>query len=113
MKFGDILRLEPLEAGPAGHISRLRIVGSKRTYIIGKELMIRKTLSTSHLLSSAFTVTLEDIQDNVPQTIILNGKGWGHGVGMCQIGAAVMGHQGYSYKDILNHYYPGTYLIES
>ena len=113
MKFGDILRLEPLEAGPAGHISRLRIVGSERTYIIGKELLIRKTLSTSHLLSSAFTVTLEDLQNNVPQTIILNGKGWGHGVGMCQIGAAVMGHQGYSYKDILNHYYPGTYLIES
>ena len=111
MKFGDILRLEPLEAGPAGHISRLRIVGSERTYIIGKELMIRKTLSTSHLLSSAFTVTLEDIQDNVPQTIILNGKGWGHGVGMCQIGAAVMGHLGYSYQEILQHYYPGASLF--
>lgn len=108
MKFGDILRLEPLEAGPAGHISRLRIVGSQRTYIIGKELMIRKTLSTSHLLSSAFTVSLEDLQNGVPQTIVLNGKGWGHGVGMCQIGAAVMGHQGYSYQDILTHYYPGA-----
>jgi SpoIID/LytB domain protein len=108
MKFGDILRLEPLEAGPAGHISRLRIVGSERTYIIGKELQIRKTLSTSHLLSSAFTVSMEDLQDGVPQTIILNGKGWGHGVGMCQIGAAVMGHQGYSYQDILTHYYPGA-----
>ena len=111
MKFGDILNLEPLEAGPAGHISRLRIVGSARTYIIGKELMIRKTLSTSHLLSSAFTVSLEDIQNNVPQTIILNGKGWGHGVGMCQIGAAVMGHQGYSYQEILQHYYPGASLL--
>ncbi len=110
MKFGDILNLEPLEAGPAGHISRLRIVGTERTYIIGKELLIRKTLSTSHLLSSAFTVSLEDIQNNVPQTIILNGKGWGHGVGMCQIGAAVMGHQGYSYKEILSHYYPGSEL---
>ena len=108
MKFGHILRLEPLEAGPAGHISRLRIVGSERTFIIGKELLIRKTLSTSHLLSSAFTISLEDIQDNVPQTIILNGKGWGHGVGMCQIGAAVMGHQGYSYQAILSHYYPGA-----
>jgi SpoIID/LytB domain protein len=111
MKFGDILRLEPLEAGPAGHISRLRIVGSEQTYIIGKELLIRKTLSTSHLLSSAFTVSLEDIQNNVPQTIILNGKGWGHGVGMCQIGAAVMGHQGYSYQEILQHYYPGASLF--
>ena len=108
MKFGDILRLEPLEAGPAGHISRLRIVGSERTYIIGKELMIRKTLSTSHLLSSAFTISLEDLQNGVPQSIVLNGKGWGHGVGMCQIGAAVMGHQGYSYHDILTHYYPGA-----
>lgn len=108
MKFGDILRLEPLETGPAGHISRLRIVGSERTYIIGKELQIRKTLSTSHLLSSAFTISLEDLQNGVPQTIILHGKGWGHGVGMCQIGAAVMGHQGYSYQDILSHYYPGA-----
>ena len=97
MKFGDILRL-----------SRLRIVGSERTYIIGKELQIRKTLSTSHLLSSAFTISLEDLQNGVPQTIILHGKGWGHGVGMCQIGAAVMGHQGYSYQDILSHYYPGA-----
>ena len=108
MKFGNILRLEPLETGPAGHISRLRIVGSERTYIIGKELMIRKTLSTSHLLSSAFTISLEDLQDGVPQTIVLNGKGWGHGVGMCQIGAAVMGYKGYSYHDILTHYYPGA-----
>ena len=108
MKFGDILNLEPLETGPAGHISRLSIVGTERTYIIGKELLIRKTLSTSHLLSSAFTVSLENIQDNVPQTFVLNGKGWGHGVGMCQIGAAVMGHQGYSYQQILTHYYPGA-----
>ena len=108
IKFGDILRLEPLEAGPAGHISRLRIVGSERTYIIGKELQIRKALSTSHLLSSAFTVSLEDLLDDIPQTIILHGKGWGHGVGMCQIGAAVMGHLGYSYQDILHHYYPGA-----
>ena len=111
MKFGNILGLETLEAGPAGHISRLRIIGSERTYIIGKELQIRKTLSTSHLLSSAFTVSLEDFQDNVPQTIVLNGKGWGHGVGMCQIGAAVMGHQGYSYRQILGHYYPGAEIV--
>ena len=113
MKFGSILRLEPLETGPAGHISRLRIVGTERIYIIGKELLIRKTLSTSHLLSSAFTVSLEDIQDNVPQTFVLNGKGWGHGVGMCQIGAAVMGHQGYSYLQILNHYYPGAEITHT
>lgn len=108
MRFGNILRLEPLEAGPAGHISRLRIVGAERTFIIGKELQIRRTLSTSHLLSSAFTVRLEDVQDGVPQTIILNGRGWGHGVGMCQIGAAVMGHRGYPYQEILSHYYPGA-----
>jgi len=108
MRFGNILRLEPLEAGPAGHISRLRIVGAERTFIIGKELQIRRTLSTSHLLSSAFTVRLEDVQDGVPQTVILNGRGWGHGVGMCQIGAAVMGHRGYPYQEILSHYYPGA-----
>ena len=72
--------------------------------------MIRKTLSTSHLLSSAFTVSLENIQNSIPQTIVLNGKGWGHGVGMCQIGAAVMGHQGFSYRKILSHYYPGAIL---
>ena len=113
MKFGSILRLEPLETGPAGHISRLRIVGTELIYIIGKELLIRKTLSTSHLLSSAFTVSLEDIQDNVPQTFVLNGKGWGHGVGMCQIGAAVMGHQGYSYLQILHHYYPGAEITHT
>ena len=112
MKFGYILRLEPLEAGPAGHISRLRIVGSEHTFIIGKELLIRKTLSTSHLLSSAFKVTLEDVQDGIPQTIILNGRGWGHGVGMCQIGAAVMGHQGYPYCEILSHYYPGAEICQ-
>ena len=108
MKFGHILSMEPLEAGPAGHISRLRIIGSERTYIIGKELQIRKTLSTTHLLSSAFTISLEDLKDEVPQIITLNGKGWGHGVGMCQIGAAVMGHHGFSYRQILSHYYPGT-----
>ena len=71
-------------------------------------MQIRKTLSTSHLLSSAFTVSMEDLQDGIPQTIILDGKGWGHGVGMCQIGAAVMGHQGYTYRQILGHYYPGA-----
>ena len=108
MKFGHILSMEPLEAGPAGHISRLRIIGSERTYIIGKELQIRKTLSTTHLLSSAITISLEDLKDDVPQIITLNGKGWGHGVGMCQIGAAVMGHHGFSYRQILSHYYPGT-----
>ncbi len=108
--LGDILNLESLEAGPGGHISRLLIVGSLRSFTVGKELEIRRTLSTSHLMSSAFTVQLLDVRDGVPQRIRLDGKGWGHGVGLCQIGAAVMGHQGYPYRKILSHYYTGAQL---
>ena len=77
---------------------------------IGKELEIRRTLSTSHLYSSAFGIDKADIVDDVPGRFILTGAGWGHGVGLCQIGAAVMGEQGYNYKDFLSHYYPGSVL---
>ncbi len=107
-EFGDILRLETVEAGPGGHISKLRIVGSAKTYTIGKELEIRKTLSETHLKSSAFTVETQDMRDSVPQRFILHGHGWGHGVGLCQIGAAVMGDKGYTYRQILQHYYQGA-----
>lgn len=113
MELGDILELVPEEMGPGGHISRLRIVGSERTITIGKELEIRRALSDTHLKSSAFTVEMLDITDGVPTRIVLNGKGWGHGVGMCQIGAAVMGHQGHAYTEILEHYYPGAQLENS
>lgn len=103
--LGDILRLEAVERGPGGHISRLCIVGSRGSLVVGKELEIRRTLSRTHLKSSAFTVQPLDVQGGVPQRFRLDGRGWGHGVGMCQIGAAVMGHQGFSYEEILRHYF--------
>lgn len=105
MDFGDILDLVAEERGRSGRISRLRIVGTKRTFTIGKELEIRRVLSESHLYSSAFDTEKFDIVDGVPQHFRLYGAGWGHGVGLCQIGAAVMGEQGYAYRDILLHYY--------
>lgn len=101
---GDILELKPLERGVSGRIVRLKVVGTKQTYIIGKELEIRRSFSNSHLYSSAFVV------DKTDTGFIFHGAGWGHGVGLCQIGAAVMGEQGYSYKEILAHYYPSTML---
>ena len=100
--FGTIESLTPLERGVSGRISRLRIDGSKRSMIIGKELEIRKTLSRSHLYSSAFTVKREN------GDFVIYGAGWGQGVGLCQIGAAVMGSKGYGYREILAHYYKGA-----
>ena len=108
MEFGDILDLVPVERGTSGRISRLKIVGTERTFTVGKELEIRRALSESHLYSSAFVVDKEDILNGVPQTFLLTGAGWGHGVGMCQIGAAVMGAKGYKYDNILLHYYRGA-----
>jgi len=100
--FGTILNLLPVKVGPSGRIIELKIVGTKRTLVVGKELEIRKWLSESHLYSSAFTV------DRTDKSFILRGKGWGHGVGLCQIGAAVMGDKGFRYDEILEHYYPGS-----
>lgn len=109
--FGRIKALEPVERGTSGRLVRLRIVGTKRTMIIGKELEIRRSLSTSHLYSSAFVVeTQGDSGDGLPARFILHGAGWGHGVGLCQIGAAVMGAQGCNYEQILMHYFPGAKL---
>ena len=102
--FGRLKALEPLERGVSGRLKRLRVVGEKRTMTIGKELIIRRWLSESHLYSSAFTVTF------TPDEVILRGAGWGHGVGLCQIGAAVMSAKGYDYRQILQHYYPGHEL---
>ena len=104
--YGDIMDLIPIERGPSGRIVRLQIVGTKATRIIGKELEIRRTLSESHLYSSAFDVEKRDGH------FVLHGAGWGHGVGLCQIGAAVMGSQGYSHEEILHHYYPEAELTE-
>ena len=100
--FGLVTDLIPVERGTSGRLIKLKIVGSKRTLTIGKELEIRKALSPSHLYSSAFVVLKENGK------FVLVGAGWGHGVGLCQIGAAVMGAQGYKYKDILLHYYVGA-----
>lgn len=106
--LGGIVDLVPVERGRSGRISRLKIVGTKKTVIIGKELEIRRTLSRTHLYSSAFEVQRHDIAGGVPQRFTLNGAGWGHGVGLCQIGAAVMGARGYKYDSILLHYYSGA-----
>lgn len=106
--FGDIIDLIPLERGTSGRIWKLKIVGTKKTFTIGKELEIRRTLSETHLYSSAFDVERIGDKDGVPEKFVLHGKGWGHGVGLCQIGAAVMGEQGYKYDEILLHYYKGA-----
>ena len=110
IEFGKIIDLIPVERGTSGRLVRLKIVGTLRTLIIGKELEIRRSLSSSHLYSSAFVVDKEYKEDEkeIPSRFILTGSGWGHGVGLCQIGAAVMGEQGYKYKEILSHYYPGS-----
>lgn len=104
--YGQIIDLIPIARGTSGRLWKLKIVGTKRTLTIGKELEIRRTLSTSHLYSSAFVVDKEDLSaEGIPGRFILTGAGWGHGVGLCQIGAAVMGEQGYKYDEILLHYY--------
>jgi SpoIID/LytB domain protein len=107
--YGDILEITPLERGTSGRIIRLKIVGTERVMTIGKELEIRRTLSESHLYSSAFVVeAAEENDEGIPSGFTLYGAGWGHGVGLCQIGAAVMADKGYKYDAILEHYYPGA-----
>ena len=108
--FGRITRLEPLQRGPSGRIVRLRIVGSRRTVVVGKELEIRRWLSTSHLYSSAFVVQTEGSTSGAPDKFILKGAGWGHGVGFCQIGAAVMAAKGFKAEQIVKHYFRGAEL---
>lgn len=109
MDLGSILDMKSVERGTSGRISKLQIIGTEKTFTIGKELEIRRTLSDSHLLSSAFIVDKYDIDEQgVPQRFELIGAGWGHGVGLCQIGAAVMGEEGYQYDAILLHYYQGA-----
>ena len=106
--FGLIKELVPLERGASGRITRLRVVGEKAARVVGKELEIRRWLSKSHLYSSAFVV--DKVLRNGTTCFVLKGAGWGHGVGLCQIGAAVMGENGASHVQILRHYYPGTAL---
>lgn len=113
-RVGTVMSVEALERGDSGRICKLRITGSENTLIVGKELEIRRILSDTHLKSSAFEAVYLD-SDGMPAasgwTVLrLEGAGWGHGVGLCQIGAAVMASEGYTYKEILEHYYPGTTL---
>ncbi|MDD4459473.1 MAG: SpoIID/LytB domain-containing protein [Proteiniphilum sp.] len=109
--YGEIIALEPLERGSSGRIIRLRIIGTGRVMTIGKELEIRRILSPSHLYSSAFVVDAgEENEEGIPQQFTLTGAGWGHGVGLCQIGAAMMAEKGYRYDEILHHYFPGTQI---
>jgi peptidoglycan hydrolase-like amidase len=107
--FGRITALEPVERAVSGRLVKLGIRGDKGSIVIGKELEIRRALSKSHLYSSAFLVETEGPSDR-PDTFILRGAGWGHGVGLCQIGAAVMATRGYDHRKILAHYYPNTTL---
>ena len=109
LDLGRILALEPVERGLSGRLKKLKIVGDRRTVTIGKELEIRRALSATHLYSSAFVVETEGPRE-LPDMFILHGAGWGHGVGLCQIGAAVMASRGFDYKEILSHYYPGSNL---
>jgi SpoIID/LytB domain protein len=108
--FGEIVDLIPVKRGESARLIELKIVGTKQTVIVGKELEIRKWLSNSHLYSSAFVVDKSEIIDGIPQIFTLIGAGWGHGVGLCQIGAAVMGEKGYTYDEILLHYYNNSVL---
>lgn len=105
--YGEILQLQPVRRGPSARIVELKIVGTERTRVIGKELEIRRTLSPSHLYSSAFVVDRDEHGNWV-----LSGAGWGHGVGLCQIGAAMMAASGYGHDEILRHYFPGTDVLK-
>lgn len=110
--FGVLQRIVPLERGPSGRIRLLRIEGSKRKVAVGKELEIRRWLSPSHLYSSAFIVCAKHDPAGVPTRFTFHGAGWGHGVGLCQIGAAVMAEKGFAAEEILRHYFRGTQLVK-
>ena len=112
LELGAIRALEPLQRGASGRLTKLRIVGERGTVSIGKELEIRRALSPSHLYSSAFIVEAHRQTAGVPAAFTLLGAGWGHGVGLCQIGAALMAERGYSYQQILQHYYRGAALTQ-
>ncbi|HVN47969.1 MAG TPA: SpoIID/LytB domain-containing protein, partial [Bacteroidota bacterium] len=108
--FGTLLDIIPVQRGQSGRISKLKIIGTNHTTIVGKELEIRKWLSPSHLYSSAFIVKAERTPDHIPFRFTFYGAGWGHGVGLCQIGAAVMATKGFAAEEILQHYFSDTTL---
>lgn len=110
INFGEIIDLVPVQRGLSGRLIKLKIIGTKKTLTFGKELEIRRVLSKTHLYSSAIIIEKEDIQKDVPQKFIIYGAGWGHGVGLCQIGAAVMASKGYQFDEILLHYFKNARL---
>ncbi|MEO0424004.1 MAG: SpoIID/LytB domain-containing protein [Pseudomonadota bacterium] len=110
--LGAVTAIEPLARGASGRLQRVRLVGERASLTVGKELEIRRALSPSHLYSSAFVVDVEGSRER-PQTLVLRGAGWGHGVGLCQVGAAVMAYRGYACHDILKHYYPHAMLASA
>ena len=110
--FGEIIELKAIKRGHSSRIIQLKITGTKLSVTVGKELEIRKWLSNSHLYSSAFVVEPKNLKNGIPQKFTLSGAGWGHGVGLCQIGAAVMGEKGFSYRKILQHYFKNAELIK-
>ncbi len=109
--FGEIKDIIPLARGDSGRLYKIKVCGTRQDKIVGKELEIRRILSPTHLLSSAFVVERLPIKGGIPQGFRFSGAGWGHGVGLCQIGAAVMAEQGKNYQEILNHYFPGTQFM--
>ena len=112
LDFGVLQNLAPLERGPSGRIRRLRVEGTKARVVVGKELEIRRWLSPSHLMSSAFIISVTRESSGVPSRFTLHGAGWGHGVGLCQIGAAVMAEKGFNAEEILRHYFRGVALVK-
>ena len=110
MDFGNIIDLIPIERGDSARIIKLKIRGTKKELTFGKELEIRRILSKTHLYSSAFVVEKSNIGNEIPQNFTIYGAGWGHGVGLCQIGAAYMASKGYQFDEILFHYFRGTKL---
>jgi len=110
INFGTLLDLAPLQRGPSGRMIKLKIVGSEKSIVVGKELEIRRWLSKSHLYSSAFVVRAERDGKGIPTKFILHGAGWGHGVGLCQIGAAVMATKGFTAEEIVKHYFKNAEL---
>jgi len=108
--FGDIVDLVPVERGDSSRLITLKIVGTKKTLTVGKELEIRRILSQTHLYSSAIIIEKQNIKEGIPQKFVIKGAGWGHGVGLCQIGAAVMSAEGYKFDEILSHYFKNATL---
>ncbi len=110
INFGEIIDLIPVERGNSSRLIKLKITGTKKELIVGKELEIRRLLSLTHLYSSAIVIEKLNIENNIPGKFIIYGAGWGHGVGLCQIGAAVMAEKGHSFDEILLHYFHNARL---